>query len=52
MGEPGMCIRERNRLQRLLESCFERIAGEGLDLVQGGFDFRPALLNRVEVRGI
>jgi len=39
-----------NRLQSILESCFERLAGASLGLAQGGFDFRQALLNQVEVR--
>ena len=39
-----------NRLQRMLESCVERLADEGLSLALGDFDFRQALLNQVEVR--
>jgi len=39
-----------NRLQRMLEGCFERLAGASLGLAQGDFDFHQALLNQVEVR--
>src|SRR6266508_4168389 len=52
MSEPILNVSERNRAQGLRHSLYQGFQRASLRGPQGGFDFRPAQFNRVEVRRI
>ena len=52
MYKPASNVRHSNRIERVFDRVDQRLDGPCLGTPQPRFNFRPALLNRVEIRRI